>query len=55
MESSISPNTNGDGSKILRIPVDSEFEFWLYKYHLPFWEDLRDLAKEYDSEKDNSK
>tara|TARA_R110000822_G_scaffold75312_2_gene181157 strand:+ start:1087 stop:1263 length:177 start_codon:yes stop_codon:yes gene_type:complete len=32
---------------IIKIPIDAEFNYWLYKNHLEEWNSLWNLSKEY--------
>ena len=36
--------------KITKMPIDTEFSYWLYKNHLEDWNKLWELSKEYDTE-----
>lgn len=39
--------------KIHRMPIDTEFSYWLYKNHLEEWNKLHELSKEYETEQCN--
>lgn len=39
--------------QLTKMPVDTEFLYWLYKNHLEEWNRLWELSKEYQSEQCN--